>query len=44
MGSYLAIYSSIGFGDIVMVSEEVVEPRKNIPRAIVGAIILVFSI
>lgn len=34
-GSFLAFYAFIGFEDIVNVAEEVKEPEKNLPRAIV---------
>lgn len=33
-GSFLAFYAFIGFEDMVNVAEEVVEPEKNMPRAI----------
>ena len=34
-GSFLAFYAFIGFEDIVNVAEEVRQPEKNLPRAIV---------
>lgn len=42
MGSFLAFYAFIGFEDMVNVAEEVKEPEKNMPRAII--LVLVVSI
>ena len=39
MGAYLAFYSFIGFEDMVNVAEEVKEPRRNLPRAILISVI-----
>lgn len=38
-GSFLAFYAFIGFEDIVNVAEEVKQPEKNLPRAIVLSLI-----
>jgi amino acid transporter len=38
-GSFLAFYAFIGFEDIVNVAEEVKQPEKNVPRAIVLSLI-----
>jgi amino acid transporter len=38
-GSFLAFYAFIGFEDIVNVAEEVKQPEKNVPRAIVYSLI-----
>ena len=38
LGSILAFYAFIGFEDIVNVAEEVVDPRRNLPRAIIIAL------
>lgn len=40
MGAFLAFYAFIGFEDMVNVAEEVSEPQKNMPRAIVFALIV----
>ncbi len=40
LGSFLAFYAFIGFEDIVKISEEVVEPKKTLPRAIIIALLL----
>lgn len=37
-GAFLAFYAFIGFEDMVSVVEEVVEPRRNMPRAILTAL------
>lgn len=34
-GSFLAFYAFIGFEDMVNVAEEVIEPEKNMPKAII---------
>jgi APA family basic amino acid/polyamine antiporter len=39
VGGFLAFYAFIGFEDMVNVAEEVKSPRKNMPRAIVLAIV-----
>ncbi len=38
LGGFLAFYAFIGFEDMVNVAEEVQEPRRNLPRAILLAI------
>jgi len=38
-GAFLAFYAFIGFEDIVNVAEEVKQPEKNLPRAIVISLI-----
>lgn len=40
VGSFLAFYAFIGFEDMVNVAEEVKNPRKTLPRAILIAIIV----
>ena len=39
-GGFLAFYAYIGFEDMVNVAEEVKEPEKNMPRAILIAVIV----
>jgi len=39
-GSFIAFYAFIGFEDIVNVAEEVRDPRRNLPRAIVIALVV----
>jgi len=39
-GSFIAFYAFIGFEDIVNVAEEVRNPRRNLPRAIVIALVV----
>ena len=39
-GAVLTFYSFVGFEDIINVSEEVKNPRRNVPLAIVGALVL----
>lgn len=41
LGSFLAFYAFIGFEDMVTVSEEVNEPSKNFPRAIIWSLVVV---
>ncbi len=43
-GSFIAFYAFIGFEDMVNVAEEVVEPERTLPRAIVAALILSTSL
>ncbi len=38
LGAYLAFFAFIGFEDMVNVAEEVVDPTRNLPRAILIAI------
>jgi len=38
VGGFLAFYAFIGFEDMVNVAEEVRQPRRNLPRAILGAL------
>lgn len=40
MGAFLAFYAFIGFEDMVNVAEEVKEPEKNMPRAILIALVV----
>ncbi|MDB9969709.1 APC family permease [Porticoccaceae bacterium] len=39
-GSFLAFYAFIGFEDMVNVAEEVVDVKKNLPRAIIVTLVL----
>ena len=39
-GAFLAFYAYIGFEDMVNVAEEVIEPEKNLPTAIVLALLI----
>jgi basic amino acid/polyamine antiporter, APA family len=39
-GTFIAFYAFIGFEDIVNVAEEVRDPEKNLPRAIVIALVV----
>lgn len=39
-GSVLTFFSFIGFEDILNVSEEVKEPRKNVPRGLILALVI----
>jgi len=39
-GAFLAFYAYIGFEDMVTVAEEVKEPEKNMPRAIILALVI----
>lgn len=45
-GAFLAIYSFIGFGDMALTAEEVIDVRRNMPRAImiVLSIVLVLYV
>jgi len=38
LGAFLAFYAFVGFEDIVNVAEEVKEPRRNLPKAIILAL------
>ena len=40
MGAYLAFYSFIGFEDMVNVAEEVKNPRRNLPLAILISVVV----
>jgi len=40
MGSFIAFYAFLGFEDIVNVAEEVRDPRRNLPRAIILALLI----
>ena len=40
LGAFVAFYAYIGFEDIVNVAEEVKEPEKNLPRAIIIALVV----
>lgn len=39
-GAFLAFYAFIGFEDMVNVAEEVIEPEKNMPRAIILSLVI----
>ena len=39
VGGFLVFYAFIGFEDMVTLAEEVVDPRRNLPRAIVAALV-----
>lgn len=39
-GGFLAFYAYVGFEDMVNVAEEVKNPRRNLPIAILGALVL----
>jgi len=41
-GTFLALYSFIGFGDMVLTAEEVKKVERTLPRAIVTAFAIVF--
>ena len=43
-GAFVAFYAFIGFEDMVNVAEEVIEPERTLPRAIVAALILSTSL
>lgn len=43
-GAFLAFYAFIGFEDIVNVAEEVKQPEKNLPRAIVISLVAATAI
>jgi amino acid transporter len=40
LGAYLAFYSFVGFEDLVNVAEEVREPRRNLPLAIIWSLVI----
>jgi len=40
MGAFIAFYAFIGFEDMVNVIEEVIEPAKNMPKAIIIALVV----
>lgn len=40
LGAFLAFYAFVGFEDIVNVAEEVKEPRRNLPIAIILALVI----
>lgn len=40
LGAFLAFYAFIGFEDTANVAEEVTAPARNIPRAIIGSLIV----
>ena len=42
-GAFLAIYSFIGFGDMVQTAEEVKDVEKTLPRAMIISLIIVFA-
>jgi APA family basic amino acid/polyamine antiporter len=39
-GAVLTFFAFIGFEDILNVSEEVVEPERNVPRGLIGAMLI----
>ena len=39
-GSFLVFYAFVGFEDMVTLAEEVHEPRRNLPRAILAALVV----
>ena len=39
-GAFLAFYAFIGFEDMVNIAEEVIEPKKNMPKGIIIVLIL----
>ncbi|HSG66555.1 MAG TPA: amino acid permease [Gammaproteobacteria bacterium] len=39
-GAFVAFYAYIGFEDMVNIAEEVIEPERTLPRAIVAALVL----
>jgi len=41
LGTFLAFYAFIGFEDMVNVAEEVKDPRRNLPRAIILSLAIV---
>lgn len=41
LGAFIAFYAFIGFEDMVNVAEEVIEPSRNLPRAIILVLIIV---
>ena len=40
LGSFLAFYAFIGFEDMVNVAEEVIEPQRTLPLAIIAALLM----
>lgn len=40
LGAFIAFYAFIGFEDIVNVAEEVKQPERNLPRAIIWALVI----
>ncbi len=40
LGAFVAFYAFVGFEDMVNVAEEVKQPRKNLPRAIIIALVV----
>lgn len=40
LGAFLAFYAFIGFEDTANVAEEVIDPARNIPRAIIGSLVI----
>lgn len=43
LGAFVAFYAFIGFEDMVNVAEEVIDPRKNLPRGIIIALVVTTS-
>lgn len=41
-GAFLAIYSFIGFGDMVQTGEEVKDVKRTMPRGIIASLVIVF--
>lgn len=44
LGAFVAFYAFIGFEDMVNVAEEVKQPRKNLPRGIILALLITTSL
>ncbi|MEJ2141244.1 MAG: amino acid permease [Gammaproteobacteria bacterium] len=40
MGAFIAFYAFVGFEDIVNVAEEVIDPVKNVPRAVIWSLVV----
>ncbi|MGD8483447.1 MAG: amino acid permease [Thioalkalispiraceae bacterium] len=40
MGAFIAFYAFVGFEDIVNVAEEVIDPVRNVPRAVVLSLVV----
>lgn len=40
LGAFLAFYAFIGFEDMVNMAEEVIEPERTLPKAIIAALII----
>lgn len=40
MGAFIAFYAFVGFEDIVNVAEEVIDPVRNVPRAVIWSLVV----